>query len=80
MLITLAPPSIVLARKRSRQPVVRRIGPARFNVRAAAKASGSHSSRPPGKLAPALFTRTSSAPSESTSASIELGSPNSTWR
>ena len=46
-----------------RQPVVRRIGPARFRVRAAAKVSGSHSSLPPGKLAPALLTRTSSAPS-----------------
>ena len=40
--------------------MVRRIGPARLRASAAANASGSHSSRPPGKLAPALFTRTSS--------------------
>ena len=64
MLTTLAPPSIVLAASRSRQPVVRRIGPTRFRVRAAANVSGSHSSRPPGKLAPALFTSTSSVSSD----------------
>ncbi len=74
MLTTQPPPSMVLAPSWSRQPDVRRIGPTRFKVRAVANVSGSHSSRPPGKLAPALFTSTSSVSSEPARASIELES------
>ena len=60
MLVTLAPPDIELAASTARQRTVRRIAPSTLRSSAAENPSGSHSSLPSGKLAPALFTRTSS--------------------
>ena len=60
MFTTLAPP----AERAGGQPVAtadrEAHRPDEVDARAAANVSGSHSSRPPGKLAPALFTSTSS--------------------
>ena len=56
---TLAPPAMELAASALLAPTVRRIAPWTLRSSAAEKPSGSHSSFPSGKLAPALFTSTS---------------------
>src|ERR1700757_4354237 len=78
-LTTLAPPAVVDALSAPYRPTVRRYGPVRLSATDASNPSGFDSSRPPGKFAPALLTRTSRRVNVRTSASTDSGSVISNW-
>ena len=71
---TLAPPALVDARSAEYRPTVSRYGAVRFSATEASKPSGLDSSSPPGKLAPALFTRTSNRGTVAANSSTAAGS------
>src|SRR6202021_2271596 len=78
-LTTLAPPAAVDALRAPYRPTVRRYGPVRLSATEASNPSGFDSSRPPGKFAPALLTRTSSWLKLPTNASTESRSVIRSW-